>query len=63
MPLDATAIAPAEVLHRASTVDIQNLPTMIGEAFDLIGSIIRLVRTVAGLRRLSLTNSACHDRQ
>ena len=32
----------AEVLHRASTVDIQELPAMIGEAFDLIGNLIRL---------------------
>lgn len=32
----------AEVLDRASTVDIQELPTMIGEAFDLIGTIIKL---------------------
>ena len=34
----------AEVLHRASTVSIQNLPTMIGDAFDLIGNIIRLTK-------------------
>jgi hypothetical protein len=32
----------AEVLHRASTVSIEELPSMIGEAFDLIGAIIRL---------------------
>jgi hypothetical protein len=32
----------AEVLHRASTVSIQELPVMIREAFDLIGNIIRL---------------------
>ncbi|TFB67759.1 hypothetical protein E3O06_17170 [Cryobacterium glaciale] len=32
----------AEILHRASTVDIQDLPTMIGGAFDLIGKVIRL---------------------
>ena len=32
----------AEILHRASTVDIQDLPTMIGGAFDLIGNVIRL---------------------
>lgn len=32
----------AEVLHRASTVDIEELPVVIGEAFDLIGTIIRL---------------------
>ncbi|MDJ0336092.1 hypothetical protein QMG83_12740 [Salinibacterium sp. G-O1] len=32
----------AEVLHRASTVDIKELPPLIGEAFDLIGNIIRL---------------------
>jgi len=35
-------VVAAEVLHRASTVDIQELPAMIGEAFDLIGNIIRL---------------------
>ena len=38
--LDASVAA--EVLHRASTVPIGELPTMIGEAFDLIGNIIRL---------------------
>jgi hypothetical protein len=32
----------AEILHRASTVDIGDLPTMIGGAFDLIGNVIRL---------------------
>ena len=32
----------AEVLDQASTVDIQELPAMIGEAFDLIGNIIKL---------------------
>ena len=32
----------AEVLDQASTVDIQELPAMIGEAFDLIGKIIKL---------------------
>lgn len=32
----------AEVLDRASTIDIQELPAMIGEAFDLIGNIIKL---------------------
>ncbi len=32
----------AEVLDRASTVDIQELPAMIGEAFDLIGTIVKL---------------------
>lgn len=32
----------AEILHRASTVSIDDLPTMIGEAFDLIGTILRL---------------------
>ena len=34
----------AEVLHRASTVSIDDLPTMIGEAFDLIGNISRLTK-------------------
>jgi hypothetical protein len=32
----------AEVFHRASTVDIHELPGMIGDAFDLIRKIIRL---------------------
>lgn len=32
----------AEVLHRASTVAIEELPTMIGGAFDLISTIIPL---------------------
>ena len=32
----------AEVIDRASTVDIQELPNMIGEAFDLIGNIVKL---------------------
>ena len=32
----------AEVLDRASTVGIEDLPAMIGEAFDLIGKIIKL---------------------
>ena len=32
----------AEVLDRASTVDIEELPAMIGEAFDLIGTIVKL---------------------
>ncbi len=32
----------AEVLDRASTVDIEDLPALIGEAFDLIGNIITL---------------------
>jgi hypothetical protein len=35
-------VIAAEVLHRASTLDILNLPTMIGEAFDLIGAILPL---------------------
>lgn len=35
-------VVAAEVLDRASTVDIQELPTMIGEAFDLIGNILKL---------------------
>ncbi|MEB0000934.1 hypothetical protein QN367_17825 [Cryobacterium sp. RTS3] len=34
----------AEVLHRASTVSIDDLPTMIGEAFDLIANISRLTK-------------------
>jgi hypothetical protein len=32
----------AEVLDRASTVDVDELPAMIGDAFDLIGNIIKL---------------------
>jgi hypothetical protein len=32
----------AEVLHQASTVTVEELPIMIGEAFDLIGNIIPL---------------------
>jgi len=32
----------AKVLDRASTVDIQELPAMIAEAFDLIGKIVKL---------------------
>ncbi len=32
----------AEVLDRASTVDIEKLPAMIGDAYDLIGNIIKL---------------------
>jgi hypothetical protein len=35
-------VIAAEVLDRASTLDIENLPTMIGEAFDLIGAILPL---------------------
>ena len=35
-------VVAAEVLDRASTVDILNLPTLIGEAFDLIGAILPL---------------------
>jgi len=32
----------AEVLDRASAIDSLDLPTMVGEGFDLIGSVIRL---------------------
>ncbi len=35
----------AEVLDRASTIDIEELPAMIGGAFDLIGNIIKLSKT------------------
>ncbi len=35
-------VIAAEVLDRASTLDIVNLPAMIGEAFDLIGAILPL---------------------
>lgn len=34
----------AEVLDRASTVDIRELPAMIGEAFDFIRKIIPLTK-------------------
>ncbi|MBC7763678.1 MAG: hypothetical protein H7201_18180 [Candidatus Saccharibacteria bacterium] len=34
----------AEVLDRVSTVDIEELPAMVGEAFDLIRNIIRLTK-------------------
>ena len=34
----------AEVLDRVSTVDIEELPAMVGEAFDLICNIIRLTK-------------------
>jgi hypothetical protein len=37
-------VVAAEVLHRSSTVSIQTLPAMIGEAFDLIGNVIRLTK-------------------
>lgn len=35
-------VIAAEVLDRASAVDTQELPAMIGEAFDLIGTIVKL---------------------
>lgn len=35
-------VVAAEVLDRASTVHIQELPATIGEAFDLIGNILKL---------------------
>jgi hypothetical protein len=35
-------VIAAEVLDRASTLEILNLPTMIGDAFDLIGAILPL---------------------
>lgn len=35
-------VVAAEVLDRASTVDVLELPAMIGNAFDLIGTIIAL---------------------
>lgn len=38
-------VVAAEVLDRASTLDIEELPAMIGEAFDLIGNIIKLPKT------------------
>ena len=39
---DVDPAVAAEVLDRASTVDIQELPAMIGEAFDLIANVIKL---------------------
>ena len=39
---DVDSAVAAEVLDRASTVDIQELPAMIGEAFDLIANVIKL---------------------
>lgn len=38
-------VVAAEVLDRASTLDIEELPAMIGEAFDLMGNIIKLPKT------------------
>ena len=38
-------VVAAEVLDRASTLDIEELPAMIGEAFDLIGNILKLPKT------------------
>jgi hypothetical protein len=35
----------AEILHRAPTVSIHDLPTTIGEAFDLIGAITPLSKS------------------
>ncbi len=35
-------VIAAEILHRASTVDIEDLPAIIGEAFDLLGTILPL---------------------
>jgi hypothetical protein len=35
-------VLAAEVLHRASTADVDELSAMIGDAFDLIGNIIKL---------------------
>jgi hypothetical protein len=39
---DADPTVAAEILQRASTVSIEDLPAMIGEAFDLIRTIIPL---------------------
>lgn len=36
------AALAAQVFHRASTVDIEELPAMIGEAFDIISNVIQL---------------------
>jgi hypothetical protein len=35
-------VVAAEIVHRASTVGIEDLPSMIGQAFDLIGTVITL---------------------
>lgn len=35
-------VVAAEVLDRASTIGIEHLPAMIGEAFDMIGAILPL---------------------
>ena len=35
-------VVAAEVLDRASNVDVHELPAMIADAFDLIGTIIAL---------------------
>ena len=46
LKLDCVDLAlAAEVLARASTVDIQELPTMTGEVFNLTAKIVRLSKT------------------
>jgi hypothetical protein len=42
---DLDSAIAAEILHRASAVSIEFLPSMIGQAFDLIGNIIQLSKT------------------
>ena len=42
---DVDSAVAAEILHRASAVSIEFLPSMIGQAFDLIGNIIPLSKT------------------
>ena len=46
----------AEVLDRASAVDIGDLPALIGEAFDLIGNIITLSK--ADQKRVATTRKS-----
>ena len=63
-------VVAAEVLDRASTLDIEELPAMIGEAFDLIGNIIKLPKTdqklLAAARKSwvsELTQRAVHPQE
>lgn len=48
-------VLAAEVLHRASIVHVDKLPAMIGDAFDLIGKIIKLSKAdqklIAGVKK------------
>ena len=67
---DVDPVVAAEVLDRASTLDIEELPAMIGEAFDLIGNIIKLPKTdqklLAAARKSwvsELTQRAVHPQE